>query len=346
MHPIGAASQEQAAAGLGGGEPVNLADVIGAEARPHLAATFVQRCADRPAPRAAVIFPVDAMALAGALHAHRAGVVDAHLIGPHAEMLAVAARAGLTLDGLGITDAVNEERALQVAADAVRQGQVDLLVKGSGHSGSLLRAVLQAGDGARSGRRASHVFVLSVPRWPRLLFLTDAVVNIAPDLADKADICRNAIDLARVLGIATPRVAILSAEEDVETSMPATLHAAALSQMGRRGQLGPAIVDGPLALDDALDAGALALKGIDSPVEGEADVLVVPTVEAGNILYKSLVVLGGATAAGLVVRTPVPVVLASRSDSVETRLASTALGAIWVARALPAGGNPPGRPDG
>lgn len=346
MHPISAAGPEQAAVGPLAGAPVDILDVVGTEARPHLAATFVQRCAGRSAPRAAVVFPVDAMAVAGALQAHRAGVVEAHLIGPHAEMLAVAERAGLELDGIGITDAVNEERALEAAADAVRRGQVDLLVKGSGHSGSLLHAVLGAGDGSRPVRRASHVFVLAVPRWPRLLLVTDAVVNIAPDLGDKADICRNAIDVALALGIATPKVAILSAEEDVETSMPATLHAAALSQMGRRGQLGPAIVDGPLALDDALDAGALALKGIDSPLGGEADVLVVPTVEAGNILYKSLVVLGRATAAGLVVRTPVPVVLASRSDSVETRLASMALGAIWVARAHPAEGHPPARPHG
>jgi phosphotransacetylase len=159
------------------------------------------------------------------------------------------------------------------------------------------------------------------------------VVNTFPDLCDKADIVRNAVDLARLLGVERPKVAVLGAVEDVEPSMPSTIHAATLAQMGRRGQLGPATVDGPLALDDALDARALAAKGIASPLGGQADVLVVPTIEAGNILYKALVVLGGAVAAGVVVQTPVPVVLASRSDSVETRVASAALGSIWVGRA-------------
>jgi phosphate acetyltransferase len=298
-----------------------------------LAASLMTRCTRGHAPRAGVVFPVDGVALAGAIHAHRAGVVSAELIGPRARMEEITACSHLSLDGVRVTDVPDERSALAAAAQAVREDRVDLLVKGSGHSGALLRAVLQCGSGSLPERRASHVFAMSVPRWPRLVFVTDAVVNIAPDLNEKADICRNAIDLARVLGVEQPNVAVLGAEEDVETSMPSTLHAAALAQMGRRGQLGRAVVDGPLALDDALDDGALALKGIDSPLGGHADVVVVPTIEAGNILYKGLIVLADATAAGLVVQTPVPVVLASRSDSVETRVASAALGSIWVNRA-------------
>ncbi len=301
--------------------------------RPDLVATLVRRCDRHPAPRAGVVFPVDAPSLAGALQAHRAGVVRARLIGPRDRIHEVAAGAHLSLYDLEVTDVPDEPSALAAAADAVRDGRVDLLVKGSGHSRSLLHAVLECATEPRSARRASHVFVVAVPRWPRLLLVTDAVVNTFPDLCDKADIVRNAVDLARLLGVERPKVAVLGAVEDVETSMPSTIHAATLAQMGRRGQLGPAMVDGPLALDDALDARALAAKGIASPLGGQADVLVVPTIEAGNILYKALVVLGGAVAAGVVVQTPVPVVLASRSDSVETRVASAALGSIWVGRA-------------
>jgi phosphate acetyltransferase len=302
---------------------------------PNLAATLVERCDRRQTPRAGVVFPVDALALAGALQAHRAGVIDARLIGPRAQMREIAACARLPVDDLLVTDVPDEGSALAAAAEAVRGGRVDLLVKGSGHSGSLLHSVLECRGATHEDRRASHIFAMAVPRWPRLVFVTDAVLNIAPDLSDKADICRNAIDLAHLLGLDEPKVAVLSAAEDVEASMPPTLHAAALAQMGHRGQLGRAIVDGPLALDDALDEAALALKGIDSPVGGQADVLVVPSIEAGNILYKGLVVMAGAVGAGLVVHTPVPVVLASRSDSVATRVASAALGAIWVGRTGP-----------
>lgn len=302
------------------------------QSEPRLAARLMERCDRGRPPRAGVVFPVDAMAIEGAVRAHRAGLLDALLIGPLARIREIAACARLTLDGVRVVDAADEPAALAAAADAVRAHQVDLLVKGSGHSGSLLHAVLELPTGSAPVRRASHVFVLAVPRWPRFVFVTDAVLNIAPDLSDLADICRNAVDLARVLGVDEPKVAVLGAAEDVETSMPPTLHAAVLAQMGHRGQLGHAVVDGPLALDDALDPDALALKGIDSPVGGEADVLVVPTIEAGNILYKGLVVLSGAVAAGLVVQTPVPVVLASRSDSVESRMASAALGSIWVNR--------------
>lgn len=287
----------------------------------------------RRPPLAVVVFPVDAFALASALEAHRAGLVSASLIGPRALMREAVAGAGLRLDDLDdmdVTDVPDEQTAVAAASDAVRAGRANLVVKGSGHSGALLHAVLDCPP--RPARRASHVFLLSVPRRPRWLFLTDAVMNVAPDLAEKADICRNAIDLAHALGVDEPKVAVLGAAEDVETSMPQSLDAADLAQMGRRGQLGRALVDGPLALDDALDPAALAIKGIDSPVAGEADVLVVPTVEAGNILYKGLVVLGGAVAAGLVMGTAVPVVLASRSDPVETRVASVALGALWAGR--------------
>lgn len=333
-------AEANAGTGTASRDVVSVPDLL---AQPRLAADLVRRCGGCPAPRAAVVFPVDAMALAGALAAHRAGTISAHLIGPVSRMREVAACARLDLEHLELTDAPDEGAALIAASEAVRGHRADLLVKGSGHSGALLRAVLECGPGARPGRRASHVFALAVPRWPRLVFLTDAVMNIAPDLEAKADICRNAIDLARVLGVDEPKVAVLGAEEEVEASMPPTLDAAVLAQMGHRGQLGRAVVDGPLALDDALDAGALELKGIDSPLGGEADVLVVPTIEAGNILYKGLVILARAVAAGLVIGTAVPVVLASRSDSVETRVASAALGCIWLNRTRSPGSPiPPG----
>lgn len=304
--------------------------------RPGLVASLVRQCSRRRPARAAVVFPVDDLALAGALEAQRAGVVSARLIGPDTRMRDVAASAGLDLGDVEVTDVPDEDAAVAAAVEAARRRQVDLIVKGSVHSGSLLHAVLAEHAASPLARRASHVFVLQMPHWPRLLLLTDAVVNIAPTLIDKADICRNAVDLATALGIPEPRVAVLGAVEDVEASMPQTLHAAALAQMGRRGQLGRAVVDGPLALDDALDPAALRVKGFDSPIAGKADVLVVPTLEAGNILYKGLVVLGGAVAAGLVVGAPLPVVLASRADSVDTRVASAALGSIWFHRHDPA----------
>lgn len=316
--------------------PPGTAPPVDQQVWPGLTAALVRRCDQGPAPRAGVVFPVDAAALAGALQAHRAGVVRAHLIGPRARIHEVAAEAQLSLYDLDVTDVPDEPSALAAAAEAVRAGRVDLLVKGSGHSGPLLHAVLACTPEPRPQRRASHIFVVAVPGLSRLLFVTDAVVNTTPGLPDKADIVRNAVDLARLLGVERPNVAVLGAVEEVEDCMPATIHAAALAQMGRRGQLGPATVDGPLALDDALDPHALALKGIASPLAGKADVLVVPTIEAGNVLYKGLVVLAGAVAAGVVVQTPVPVVLASRSDSVETRLASAALGSIWVGRSAAA----------
>jgi phosphate acetyltransferase len=288
----------------------------------------------------AVVYPVDEEALLGAVEAQRMGLVTLLLAGPSRRVGDVARRAGLDLDDVQILEAEDAPGAAEAGVDAVRSGRADLLAKGSLHTSTLLSAVFGDGSHRRNGRRASHVFVLAVPGFDRPIFLTDAVVNVAPDLAQKADICRNAVDLAVALGVERPRVAVLSAAEDVNPLVPSTLDAAALSEMATRGQIDRAIVDGPLALDDAISPRAVAAKGIRSPVGGRADVLVVPNLEAGNILYKCLVQMAGANAAGVVVGTAVPVVVVSRADSVETRVASAALGCIWARQGGATGGAP------
>lgn len=303
--------------------------------RDRLFAQLIDRCR-RQSPRTmAVVYPVDDVALLGAVEAHRAGIVTLVLTGPHERIERAARRAGIDIGAFPILEAADERDATQAGIDAVRSGRASLLMKGSVHTSTFLREVLHHTSELRERRRASHVFVLSVPGFARPLFLTDAVVNVAPDLATKADICRNAVELAVVLGVAMPKVALLSAAEDVDPMIPSTLDAAALTEMAMRGQIPGAIVDGPLALDDALSPQALEAKGIRSPVGGEADILVAPNLEAGNICYKALVHVAGALAAGVVVGTKVPVIVASRADSVETRVASAALGCVWAMRDAP-----------
>jgi phosphate acetyltransferase len=207
----------------------------------------------------------------------------------------------------------------------VRAGEVEALMKGSLHTDELLHAVVSSATGLRTARRMSHVFVMDVPTYPRLLLVTDAAVNIAPDLAVKADIARNAIDLARVLGLKKPKVAVLSAVETVNPKIPSTVDAAALCKMADRGQIQGGVVDGPLAFDNAISERAAQAKNIDSPVAGRADVLLVPDLESGNIVAKQLQYLAGAGSAGIVLGARVPIVLTSRADSVRTRLASTAV---------------------
>lgn len=286
----------------------------------------------------AVVYPVDEQALLGAVEAGRSGLVTPLLVGPGQRIGDAARRAGVDVDGIEIVEAGDVSAAAAAGVDAVRSGRADLLMKGSLHTSTLLGAVFDHGSTLRDSRRASHVFVLAVPGFDRPILLTDAVVNVAPDLTEKADICRNAIGLAMALGVERPRVAVLSAAEDVNPLIPSTLDAAALSEMATRGQIDGAIVDGPLALDDAISPGAVAAKGIRSPVGGLADVLVAPNLEAGNILYKCLVQMAGANAAGVVVGTVVPVVVTSRADSVAARVASAALGCIWARRASPPAG--------
>lgn len=311
--------------------------------RDDMLGQLTRHCQGRDPRTMAVVYPVDDLALRGAVEARRAGIVTLVLTGPRAQIQRAARRAGIDIEGCAVLDAKDEQQATRAGVEAVRQGRAALLMKGSVHTSTFLSEVLHHTSHLRGRGRASHVFVLSVPGIDRLLFVTDAVLNVAPDLATKADICRNAVELAVALGVATPKVAVLSAAEDVDPLVPSTLDAAALTEMATRGQIPGATVDGPLALDDAISPRALEAKHIRSPLRGEADILVAPTLEAANICYKALVHVAGALAAGIVVGTKVPVIVAGRADSVETRVASAALGCLWAARDDPVEGSRTGR---
>jgi phosphate acetyltransferase len=277
----------------------------------------------------AVVWPCSADALEAAIIAEDDGLIDALLVGPRARIIATARAAGVAEARLRIEDSDDEPRAAAaLAVDLAKRGAVGALMKGSLHTDEFLGAALTRDAGLRTARRVSHAFVLDVPGLGRPLLVSDCVVNIAPDLAAKRDIVQNAIELAQALGIGVPRVALLSAVEDVNPAIAATVDAAALCKMAERGQIHGAIVDGPLGFDNAVSADAARIKGIVSPVAGSPDVLVVPTLDAGNILYKALVRLGGADCAGIVLGTRVPIVLTSRADSRDSRVASCALAAL------------------
>ncbi|MHB1554513.1 MAG: bifunctional enoyl-CoA hydratase/phosphate acetyltransferase [Acidimicrobiales bacterium] len=293
---------------------------------------LLARCRDLPPLRVAVVYPVDPPALLGALDASRAGIVRPVLVGPARQMAATAEAAGVDISGFTVVEAPDEASAAAEGVAAVRDGQADLLMKGSLHTSTFLHAVVERGSGLRGPRRASHVFVFDVPAYDRPLLVTDAVVNVAPGLSEKADICRNAVDLAHVLGIERPKVAVLSAIEVVDPAIPSTSEAAAVAKMADRGEIEGALVDGPLALDDAISPDAVATKHITSAIGGEADILLVPNLEAGNILYKSLTHLARADVAGIVLGTRVPLVLTSRADTVHSRVGSAALATLWSAR--------------
>ncbi len=280
--------------------------------------------------RAAVVHPCDALSLSAALDAHQAGVCTPVLVGPRARIEAVAAAEGLDLAGIEIIDAPHSHAAAVRAVALARSGEVAALVKGSLHTDELMAAVVDPSKGLRTERRVSHCFLMQTPAYPRPFIITDAAVNIAPTLEHKADIVRNAIDLAHAIGVAEPRVAILAAVETVNPNMPATLDAAALCKMADRGQIKGALLDGPLAFDNAVSIAAARIKGITSAVAGRADVLVVPDLEAGNMLAKQLEFLGGAASAGLVLGARVPIVLTSRADARDTRLGSCAIARLFV----------------
>ncbi|MGE0804804.1 MAG: bifunctional enoyl-CoA hydratase/phosphate acetyltransferase [Burkholderiaceae bacterium] len=288
--------------------------------------------------RVAVVHPCDALSLGGALDARAAGLIEPVLVAPRHKLEAAAQSAGLDLNGIAIEDAPHSHAAAARAAELAAAGQVQALMKGSLHTDELLRAVLQAGPALRTKRRLSHCFVMQTPAYPRPFILTDAAVNIAPTLDEKADIIRNAITLAHAIGVAQPRVAILAAVETVNPAMPATLDAAALCKMADRGQIEGAVLDGPLAFDNAVSLAAATVKGIRSPVAGQADILVVPDLESGNMLAKQLEYMGDAATAGIVLGARLPIVLTSRADSRETRIASCAI-AMLLARHY--GSNPP-----
>ena len=276
----------------------------------------------------AVVCPDEVDALQGALLAHRHSIITPILIGEGTRIRAAAADCGADLTGLEIVEAASEVAAAQVAVDMANAGRVQAIMKGHLHTDVLLHPMLDRDRGLRVGRRFTHVFVMDVPGLAHPLLVTDAAINIAPDLAAKVDIVQNAIDLARSLGIAVPRVAILSAVETVNPALPSSIDAALLSKMAERGQITGGSVDGPLAMDNAIDLNAARGKGLRGAVAGRAEVLVVPDIDAGNMLAKLLVFLAHAEAAGVVLGAKVPVILSSRSDSAMARLASAAVAAI------------------
>ncbi len=283
-----------------------------------------------PAVSAAVAHPCDEASLTGAMEAAEAGLIVPILVGPKFKIEAVAKKCGIDLKGVEIVDVAHSQEAATKAVEIVRSGRAEVLMKGSLHSDELLSAVAKKDTGLRTGRRISHVFIMDVPDHPQTLFITDAAVNIFPDLMAKRDIVQNAIDLFQGLGLGTPRVAILSAVETVTISIPSTLEAAALCKMADRGQITGGILDGPLAFDNAISPEAAAIKGIKSEVAGRADILVVPDLEAGNMLAKNLSFLSHADAAGIVLGARVPIILTSRADSVRTRMASCAIAVAFA----------------
>ncbi len=286
---------------------------------------LVARCRGAGPVRTAVIYPCSPAALEGACEAARAGLITPVFVGPEVTIRSLAGQHGIELGSWEIISAGSAAESAAKAAELARSGAVALLMKGSLHTDDLMSVLVSREAGLRIGRRFSHSFVMDVPTYPRLLHITDAAVNIFPDLKTKRDIAQNCIDFAHALGVVRPKVAILSAVETVNPDIPSTLDAAALCKMGDRGQITGAILDGPLAFDNAISAEAARIKGVISLVAGEPDILLVPNLETGNALFKQLQYLAGATAAGVVLGARVPVVLTSRADDARTRLLSTAV---------------------
>lgn len=277
-----------------------------------------------------VVHPCDESSLRGALETAEEGIIVPILVGPADRIAAVAREHRLDISRLEIVDAAHSEAAAAKAVELVHEGKGELLMKGSLHTDELMRAVTSSGTGLRTARRISHVFVVDVPSHPEALFITDAAINIFPDLDAKRDIIQNAIDLFTMAGLGTPRVAILSAVETVTTKIPSTIEAAALCKMADRGQITGGLLDGPLAFDNAIDVEAAKIKGIKSQVAGRAQILVVPDLEAGNMLAKNLIFLTKADSAGLVLGARVPIILTSRADSVRSRMASCAAAVLYA----------------
>lgn len=295
---------------------------------------LMQMAQAQPPLRTAVVHPVDALSLSGAIEAGRRGLIEPILVGPAARIRAAAQAAALDLTGLELIDVQHSHEAAARGCEMAAAGRVAAIMKGALHTDELLEAVVARHSGLRTDRRMSHVFVLDVPSYPRPLLVSDAALNIDPDLATKRDIVQNAIDCAHAMDIAEPRVAILSAVETVNPKMVSTLDAAALCKMADRGQIVGGLLDGPLAFDNAISPEAAEAKGIRSAVAGRADILIVPDVEAGNMLAKQLFYLSNAQSAGIVMGARVPIILTSRSDPEASRLASCAL-AILVGQHKP-----------
>jgi phosphate acetyltransferase len=304
---------------------------IGPSAAPHTKyERLLARAKEVPAATTVVVYPCDETSLRGPIEAAEAGIIIPIFVGPAAKISAVGHEHGLKIDRYEIVDVPHSEEAATKGVELIRQSKGELLMKGSLHTDELMHAVTSGQTGLRTARRISHVFIMDVPTYAETLFITDAAINIAPDLDAKRDIIQNVVDLFTQVGLGRPRVAILSAVETVTRKIPSTIDAAALCKMADRGQITGAIVDGPLAFDNAIDPEAAKIKGIKSEVAGRAQILVVPDLEAGNMLAKNLVYLAKAGAAGLVLGARVPIVLTSRADSVRTRMASCAAAVLYT----------------
>jgi phosphate acetyltransferase len=293
---------------------------------------LLARCKSLDPVPTAVAHPCEASALAGAVEAAEKRLIVPILVGPSAKMTVIAKASGIDLSNLQIVDVPHSNASAAKAVELVRKGCAQVLMKGSLHTDELMAAIVARDSGLRTGRRISHAFVMDVPTYHKALIVTDGAINIAPTLEDKVDICQNAIDLAIALGHERPKVAVLAAVETVTSKMPATIDAAALCKMAERGQITGAILDGPLAFDNAISEQAAKTKGIHSEVAGDPDILLVPDLEVGNILAKQLSFLAKADTAGMVLGARVPVILTSRADSVRSRIASCAV-AMLVAHA-------------
>ncbi len=293
---------------------------------------LLARCQGLAPVPTAVAHPCEATALTGAVEAAQRGLIRPLLVGPAARIKETATAAGIDLGDLQIIDVPHSNGSAAKAVELIREGKAEILMKGSLHTDELMSAIVARDGGLRTARRISHVFVMDVPTYHKVLIVTDGAINIAPTLEDKVDICQNAIDLAISLGLEVPKVAILAAVETVTSKMPATIDAAALCKMAERGQIKGGILDGPLAFDNAISREAAKTKGIRSGVAGDPDILLAPDLEAGNILAKQLTFLANADSAGMVLGARVPVILTSRADSVRSRIASCAI-AMLVAHA-------------
>jgi phosphotransacetylase len=278
----------------------------------------------------AVVHPVDALSIGGMAAAMKAGLISPIAIGPLRRMEEAAARAGVDLSGVALVEAPHSHAAAAEAVALAREGRASLIMKGALHTDELMAEVVHGERGLRTERRISHVYVLDVPSYHKLLFVTDAAVNIAPSLEEKRDIVQNAIELAIALGVETPKVAILSAVETVYPPLKSTVEAAALCKMADRGQIKGGLLEGPLAFDNAVSRDAANAKGLASPVAGDADILIVPDIESGNMLAKQLDYLAGAVAAGVVLGARVPIILTSRAEGAEARLAASAAARLFL----------------
>jgi len=309
-------------------EDVAVDPLVGHPADFHVFHQFIERCKALPAITTAVAWPLSEVALRGTVEAAMAGLIEPTLIGPGAAMHALAKKIGVDISGYQIVESETEAQAANAAVAMCRAGVAQALMKGSLHTDELLKPAMHRDTGLRTARRISHVFIMDTPAYARTLLITDAAINITPELEDKVHIVQNAIDLAHALGIAEPKVALLSAVETVNPKIKSTLDAAALCKMADRGQITGGILDGPLAFDTAVSAKAASIKKLVSPVTGQADILVVPDLESGNMLAKQLEYLGGAQLAGIVLGARVPTILTSRADSAETRLVSCAVAVL------------------